>query len=84
MPGQRLHVRANLRVHALLLAARVEVAEPEFDQWHLGDDTLIDGGHAVAGRIVPVHPQQLTADELVRVLADRLDERHGVDPEVAA
>src|ERR1035438_4969013 len=26
MPGQRLHIRADLRVHALLLAARVEVA----------------------------------------------------------
>ena len=54
VPGQRLQVRPDLGVHALLLAARVQVAEPQLDPGHLGDDPLVDGGHPVAGGVVPV------------------------------
>ena len=82
VPGQRLHVRADLGVHTLLLAPGVQVAQPQLDLGQLGDDPLVDGGHPVPGRVVPVDPEQLAPDELVGVLADGLDERHGVDPEV--
>jgi hypothetical protein len=71
-------------VHALLLAAGVQVAEPELDPGHLGDDALVDGRHPVAGRVVPVDPEQLAADELVGVLGDDLDQRDRVDPEIPA
>ncbi len=57
MPGQCLHVRADLGVHSLLLPARVEVAEPELDPRHLGNHPLVDGRHPVPGRVVPVHPE---------------------------
>ena len=83
VPGQRLHVRPDLGVHALLLAARVQVAEPELDPGHLGDDPLVDGRHPVPGGVVPVDPEQLAADDLVGVLGDHLDQRDGVDPEIA-
>jgi len=82
VPGQRLHVGPDLGVHALLLAARVQVAEPELDPGHLGDDPLVDGRHPVAGGVVPVDAEQFTADDLVGVLGDHLDQRDRVDPEI--
>jgi hypothetical protein len=84
VPGQRLHVRPDLRVHALLLAARVQVAEPQLDPGHLRDDPLVDGRHPVPGRVVPVDPEQLAPDQIVGVLGDQLNQRDRVDPEIAA
>jgi hypothetical protein len=84
VPGQRLHVGADLGVHALLLATGVEVAQAQLDLGQLGDDPLVDGGHPVAGRVVPVDPEQLAAHQFVGVLADGLDERDRIDPEVPA
>jgi hypothetical protein len=82
VPGQGLHVGPDLGVHALLLAARVQVAEPELDPGHLGDDPLVDGRHPVAGGVVPVDAEQFAADDLVGVLGDHLDQRDRVDPEI--
>ena len=79
MPGQGLNVGADVGVHALLLAARVEVAEAELHPCHLGDDALIDGRHRVAGRVVPVDPEQLASEQLVGVFGNRLDEADRVD-----
>ncbi len=84
VPGQRLHVRPDLRVHALLLAAGVQVAEPQLDPGHLGDDPLIDRRHPVARRVVPVDPEQIAADDLIGVLGDHLDQRDRVHPEIPA
>ena len=84
VPGQGLHVRPDLGVHALLLTARVQVAEPELDPGHLGDDPLVDGRHPVAGGVIPVDAEQFAADQLVGVLGDHLDQRDGVDPEIPA
>ena len=62
--GQRLQVGADLGVHALLLAAVVEVAQPQLDPGELGDHPLVDGRHAVARRVEPVDPQQLAPQPL--------------------
>ncbi len=77
---QCLHVSADLGVDALLLPARVEVAEAELDPRHLRDDPLVDGRHPVPGRVVPVHPEQLAPDLIVRVPGERLDQLVGVNP----
>src|SRR5216110_1855037 len=58
VPGQGLHVRPDLRIHPLLLAARVQVAEPELHPGHLGDHPLVDRGHPVPCGVVPVDPEQ--------------------------
>jgi len=81
---QPLSVPGGRSVAAALLAAGVQVAEPQLDPGHLGDDALVNGGHPVAGRVVPVDPEQLAADDLVGVLGDDLDQRDRVDPEFAA
>jgi hypothetical protein len=80
MPGQGFHVRADLRVHALLLAARVQVAEPQLHPGHLGDHPLVDGGHPVPGRVIPVDPEQFAADQAVGMPGERLDQLVRVDP----
>jgi hypothetical protein len=79
VPGQRLHVGADLGVHALLLAARVQVAQAQLHPRHLRDDPLVDGGHPVPRRVVPVDPQQLAAHHVVRVPGERLDQLVRVD-----
>ena len=84
VPGEGLHVGADVGVDALLLAACVQVAEAELDPGHLGDDALVDGGHPVAGRVVPVDAEQFAAEQLVGVLGDGLDEADRVDPVVPA
>jgi hypothetical protein len=78
VPGERLHVGADVGVHALLLAARVQVAEPQLDPGHLGDDALVDGRHPVPCRVVPVDAEQLAAEQLIGVLGDGLDEAYRV------
>ena len=80
VPGQRLHVGPDLGVYALLLATRVEVAEPQLDPRHLGDDALVDRGHPVPGCVVPVDPQQLAADVVLGVPGQSLDQLVGIDP----
>jgi len=80
VPGQRLHVGADLGVHAFLLAACIEVAQAQLDQRHLGDDPLVDGRHPVPGRVIPVDPEQLAAHQLVGVPGQRLDQLVGVNP----
>ena len=83
VPGQRLHVGTDLGVYAFLLAAGVQVAEPQLDQRHLGDDPLIEGRHPVPGRVVPVDPQQLAPDLIIGLLDQRLDQLVRVDPVLA-
>ncbi len=83
VPGQRLHVGPDLSVDALLLAAGVQVPEPQLDQRHLGDYPLVEGGHPVPGGVVPVHPEQLTSDMIVGLPDQRRDEPVGVDPVLA-
>jgi len=84
VPGQRLHVGADLGVHSLLLAARIQVAQAQLHPRHLGDDPLVDGGHPVPRRVVPVDPQQLAAHPVVRVPGERLDQLVRVDLVLAA
>ena len=83
VPGQRLHVGPDLGVHPLLLAARVQVAQAQLHQRHLGDDPLVERRHPVAGGVVPVDPQQLASDLLVGMLDQRLDELVGIDSVLA-
>ena len=68
VPGEGLQVAADLGVDALLLPAGVEVAQAHLYPGKLGDHSLVDRGHPVAGRVVPVDPQQLAGDALHRVL----------------
>src|SRR5215469_4806675 len=62
VPCQRLHIGADLRVHALLLATGIEIAQAKLDPRHLRYDSLVDGGHPVTGGVIPVDPQELSAD----------------------
>jgi hypothetical protein len=70
-------------VHALLLAAGVEVAEPQLDPWHLGDDALVDGGHPIPGSVVPVDPEQFAPNVVFCVPGQSLDELVRVYPVLA-
>jgi len=83
VPGQRLHVRADLRVHAFLLAARVQVAQAQLDPRHLCDHALVDGGHTVPGGVIPVHAEQFAPDLVVGVPGEGLDELVRIDPVLA-
>ena len=82
VPGQQLEVLPQLRVDALLLAGRVEVAEPDLDVRERGDLPLLDRGHPVPGGVVPVHPQQLAAGGAVGPGQQGTDQRLGRDPEL--
>src|SRR5579875_2169193 len=74
VPGECLHVGTDLGVHPLLLATGVQVAKAQLDQRHRGDHPLVDGGHPVPSRVVPVHPEKLASDLVAGVLFERLDQ----------
>jgi hypothetical protein len=83
VPGQRLKVGAQLRVDALLLALRVEVAEPQLHQGQVGDHSLVDGGLPFRSGVEPVDPQELATEPLGRVCRQRADELLGGDAVLA-
>jgi hypothetical protein len=84
MPGKCFHIRTDLGVDALLLTARVQVAQPQLDPRHLSDHALVDGRHPVARGVVPVDPQQLASDLVFRMPGQCLDQLVRVDPVLAA
>lgn len=80
--GQRLQIRADERVDALLLIVGVEVAQPDLDVGQLGDGLLLGGVDTAPGAVVPVHPQQTAVREDRPGLVDEgLDQPLGVEVE---
>ncbi len=82
--GVSHQVQADAQVHALLLAVDAEAAETELDLGKLTDAFLLRVGDAVAGRVVPIHPQHRQPRPVLRGVHQRADQRGVVDVNPAA